>query len=506
MNHIVEQAMNGDKKALGELCRIKAQSIVYLCVQLMGSLQDGEDAAQEVFIQIQKSIGELSSAKAFTVWLRKLVVYTCSGMRRKEMKNKSTQALQEFDELDGIVNEETLEFLPEAYFLDNEWRQELVEIINNLPFGMKSCILLYYYDDMKVSEIAKVLDCSESAVKMQLQRARLKLRFAIEQKHPDIFEIRALLPMSALGGLLRSQEQEIPLAVLKSCLRGAGLAPGVGGAAVAASGSLVRYVGIGLATVALAGGAVAFAASSPSLAAQPPGYPQISDGAPNDGFEDIGSLHSHLVTYPGVPDGSAPQPCQISGQVMMKDTHGAVIPGSGGYAAGFYAEISKDGARLEIQEISDTGSFTLDAPITQEGEYTLTIIPLSSRGAALAEGNASMAVQLTPGDHLQLDTIYVTDTISPVVTVSFYDEAGAHTLVNPTSAKISALDLTAITCQWQLVSVATGETLAEDTGQGWLPDFAQLCTGQPDGTYSLTVLVTDEAGNQATATETFYIT
>lgn len=80
---LVRRSVQGDKDAFERLCRMEAQPIIYYCIKVLGNRQDGEDAAQEVFIQMQQSIHSLKAPEAFVSWVRKLTLNVCGKMRRK---------------------------------------------------------------------------------------------------------------------------------------------------------------------------------------------------------------------------------------------------------------------------------------------------------------------------------------------------------------------------------------------------------------------------------------
>lgn len=55
LNLLVSKAMQGDKESFDKLCEREIKNIIYACTKLMGTRQDGEDAAQEVFINMQRN-------------------------------------------------------------------------------------------------------------------------------------------------------------------------------------------------------------------------------------------------------------------------------------------------------------------------------------------------------------------------------------------------------------------------------------------------------------------
>ncbi|MFV0413345.1 MAG: sigma-70 family RNA polymerase sigma factor [Oscillospiraceae bacterium] len=205
-NTLVAQAIKGDKKAFEELCREQGQHILYMCTKFMGNLHDGEDAAQEVFIRMHQNIGLLKTPEAFVVWQQKLLYSTCMNLRKKRMKNAGDMPIEDFE---AALSAEKLEDLPQAYVEDRDKRQKLLDVIGGLPYGMRTCVLLFYFEDMSYEEIADVVGISSKTVSVQLHRARLKIKMALEKEDESSFKGAPLLPMAALSAVFQYEAADI---------------------------------------------------------------------------------------------------------------------------------------------------------------------------------------------------------------------------------------------------------------------------------------------------------
>ena len=73
----------------------------------------------------------------------------------------------------------------EQAYIQKEWRGEITEAVLTLPLKDREVLLLYYYDQMTVTEIAQFLQCSVSTIKSRLQRAREKLKPKLQR---EVFE------------------------------------------------------------------------------------------------------------------------------------------------------------------------------------------------------------------------------------------------------------------------------------------------------------------------------
>lgn len=533
LNSVVEKAMLGDKRAFEKLCLLKGQDVLYLCNKYMNNRQDSEDAAQEVFIQMQRSLPKLQSAQAFTVWLQRIVLNTCSKMRRKQM-GPTTQTAGE-DAL-AELPATSLEMLPEAYVQNEELKNELLEMITSLPQGMRSCILLYYYEGMKVAEIAEVLDSSEAAVNMQLSRARLKIFTAIKKRTPDAYQ-QTLMPMSMLGVLLRVDAQSvIPAAQVGTCLAGMGIGTGgnlPGKRSMPKVVTLVAVTGV----AALAAALVYLAVSAPAPQAQLPGGasgaevlqmtpPSLiiptgsSAGMPKWEDEALppGEQHPAASQPLSETDMAVPLPPQgdpaplvatpVSGTVQLKDNQGRVIP-AGMLLEGVQLAVT-DGFGRELTRTGlaeDGGYLFAGLAIAQAGAYTVQLhLPPDAPLAATDDNpQGAVALQLTPGQAMDGVAMYVKLSVSPDGSVRFEGGDCDCGHVNPSRAIILDTSVLNATQQWQILRDADGAVLYTGSGGVITAELQELRDQGADGVYTIFFIHTNEAGNRAQIKRDFVI-
>lgn len=244
---LVSKATRGDQSAFVEICRQKGKVILYMCRGMMGNAQDAEDAAQEVFIQLQTSIQKLKSPDAFNVWLNRLVFNTCTNLRCAMLKNDPPKPL---DDVDGQLAETKVELIPQAYIEEADKRQRVAQVIESLPDKYRLSIQMFYYDEMTYAEIAEVLGTTPKAVGGYLDRARQLLKTKLEADDPSDFGSAA--PTVAMGTALHSViAQTIDSSVTEEAVNACIQAAGVGSAILGSSAG--KAVAIGATGVAASG-------------------------------------------------------------------------------------------------------------------------------------------------------------------------------------------------------------------------------------------------------------
>lgn len=497
---LVRQAIQGDKKAVEELCRQETRSIIYLCAKTLGNLQDAEDASQEVLIQMSRDIGALKSAEAYGVWLQKMAMHVCYKQRRREMNNNYTLPIEDYT---GVLEEEDVELLPAEYFEQKDKKQQLLDTVHELPEGMRACILLYYFNGLSASEVADALDMTENAVKVQLHRARCRLKTELGNKRGDVpVKTQGTLPMSCLSALLEEEARAVvPQALVNRCLAAAGLSKaalpsallGLQGALAGLPGVLVA-VGIAGITLASAILAVIFLPGE--------GDPQRLPPIPASVVEDIQSWP--LPAPPqDVPAGSTMLlPAALRGQLQMLDQQGtpleddALLPG---LSVAVEHTTAQGETTLATTTVGPDGQFAMpEVPVPRADTYQLVVrLPCSP----YTQEQAVMEVYLAPGESYNLpQRLTITDEDPPVVGVVFYNAEGGHTVLNPATAEVLVCDATRVTCRWQVLGSA-GTLLHSGEGE----EVNILVLGLSEGSYTLVAETTDAAGNTSQGTQAFYI-
>lgn len=129
-----------------------------LALSILHNTADAEDAVSEAVLKAYEKLDKLRNAEKFKPWIMKILVNQAKTMLHKQKR---------IDLLDDL---EQLELT-----FENQ-RGELWSIVTELDEEFRNVVILFYYEDMTVKEIAKVLRIAEGTVKSRLSRAREKLK------------------------------------------------------------------------------------------------------------------------------------------------------------------------------------------------------------------------------------------------------------------------------------------------------------------------------------------
>ena len=202
---LVQRAIDGDSKALSQLCEEIAKGVLFQMTHILGNQANVEDVSQEVLIRVCENIRNLRSPKAFKVWLGRIII---NEKNRYLAKNSRRGIVLNIDDyLENIVEEKT-SFLPQEYAECDELRATVMEVISRLPMRQREAVMLHYYDGMSVTEVAEAMDITTQSVSKNLSLAREKLRRELQEQPfaSDYVDTMGVLPIGALMASALRQE------------------------------------------------------------------------------------------------------------------------------------------------------------------------------------------------------------------------------------------------------------------------------------------------------------
>lgn len=241
----VEKAKQGDQKAKEVLYTETCQSVYFLARNMVKSDEDAMDIVHDSYICVFQSLDNIKNAAGFKSYLRTTVANRCKNYLKKkkplylsDMTEDSTEL--ELEDTDGVIPGE---------LVGNEDVIECVRrVVESLPEEQRMCVILRYYDEMSLQEIADTLEVSLGTVKSRLSRASKKMRDEIERlEKEENKKFRCIIPFFWLRAGLEGMENEtdVPKA-LEVKLFGKSIKRGVS--------KMARNIIVAAAALAIAGG------------------------------------------------------------------------------------------------------------------------------------------------------------------------------------------------------------------------------------------------------------
>lgn len=162
----VSRVLRGEREAFALLVREYQGLILRICRGLLNNPEDAEDAAQEVFYRAFRALGSFRLDRRFTPWIAAIAVNTAKSYYRSRGRRTSKLAAVEPDSL------------PSGDCVEGEGeRRVMVEAVRSaverLPEKLREVVVLYYLEELDVSDVAEALQIGRENVKSRLHRARV---------------------------------------------------------------------------------------------------------------------------------------------------------------------------------------------------------------------------------------------------------------------------------------------------------------------------------------------
>lgn len=166
---LVNASKNGNSNAFSKLIKLYEKDLYRVAKGILKNDDDALDCIQDTILNAYKGIKKLSKDEYFKTWLIKILINCCNDLIRS--REKLCTYIDYSNKEDNNINLERLQIDEAMEKLDEEMR---------LP------VILYYFEDMSISDIANSLKIPEGTVKSRLSRARSKLKELIDYSGKEI--------------------------------------------------------------------------------------------------------------------------------------------------------------------------------------------------------------------------------------------------------------------------------------------------------------------------------
>ena len=172
---LIARCRAGDERAFAELVDAYKNLVFALITRTMGNAARTEDLAQEVFIKVHRGLAYFRGDAKLSTWIYRIVHNVCSDERRK--------GTPEVGILDEDDEEGRARFTPaseDRQFAQLEIRDQLDRALAQLPDRSRELVAAYYFGERQYEELAVMMNIPLGTVKIQLHRAKRRLREIME--------------------------------------------------------------------------------------------------------------------------------------------------------------------------------------------------------------------------------------------------------------------------------------------------------------------------------------
>lgn len=174
---ILRECIKDNRKAQKLLYEKYAPVLLGICIRFTRNRDEAEDILQEGFVKIFLNIGNFKSKSSLMSWMRRIVINTAITMYHRNMKHQHHYDVEDFrDRNVGEIENGETEFT----------REELTNVIKELPAGYRMVFNLYAVEGYKHKEIAKKLEIDINTSKSQYSRAKKLIQFKLAELKKEL--------------------------------------------------------------------------------------------------------------------------------------------------------------------------------------------------------------------------------------------------------------------------------------------------------------------------------
>lgn len=175
IKELIDGCTKWHKKAQNELYDKYAPRLYAVCLRYIVNRNDAQDILQEAMMKIFKNINTFtySDEIGFYAWINKITVNTALNHIRKNVKDKLTSDILNFE--NEFLDDNDADFSIYDDMIENIGSQRLLNIIQELPDGYRTVFNLYVVENYTHKEISEQLDITVNTSKTQLHKARKML-------------------------------------------------------------------------------------------------------------------------------------------------------------------------------------------------------------------------------------------------------------------------------------------------------------------------------------------
>ncbi len=166
----IDKVLAGDSSAFAVLVERHKNNVFNICVKILRNKEEAEEVAQDTFLQVYEKLNSFKKEAKFSTWLFRIAFNKSISQQRKnkakplDMEAYFYETYTEDEWIDSLNLEST-----------EERERKLKCTIAKLEPEQQLLLQLYYDKDMSVSEVAKIMNLTESNVKVKIHRARQRL-------------------------------------------------------------------------------------------------------------------------------------------------------------------------------------------------------------------------------------------------------------------------------------------------------------------------------------------
>jgi RNA polymerase sigma-70 factor (ECF subfamily) len=187
LRDVIARAKEGDTKAIDQLLKSQRQRSMATALRVLHNPDDAEDAVQDAFLKIWRSLPSFEGRSSFQTWVHRIVINASLDLMRKQAARPEISERSERGE-DVDVSEPAHDVTPESELGNREIERLVHRAVATLPEVHRQVLELREFEECSYQEIAEIIQCPIGTVMSRLHHARGRLA---EDMRPPLAEALA---------------------------------------------------------------------------------------------------------------------------------------------------------------------------------------------------------------------------------------------------------------------------------------------------------------------------
>ena len=176
---LVTKAQQGDQDALNDLFNALYNDVYYFALKTVKDDQIACDITQETFVEIINTLDKLQEPAAFVKWMKQITYHQCTRYFKKK-KDVIVDEDEEGNTIFDTLAEENSEFIPDEALDKDEFKKTIMSMIDELSEEQRAALMMFYYDELSIKQIAEIQGTNENTVKSRLNYAKKGIKKSVE--------------------------------------------------------------------------------------------------------------------------------------------------------------------------------------------------------------------------------------------------------------------------------------------------------------------------------------
>jgi RNA polymerase sigma-70 factor (ECF subfamily) len=168
--YYIDQTLNGNVNAFAFLVERYKHMVYTLVIRIVKDKEDAEEIAQDVFVKSYQKLNGFKGDSKFSTWLYKIAYYASLDALRRNRKQIRIENIEQLHDGDMESVQDALDYLH-----DEERKKVIRNALLKLNEVERTIMTLYYFEEISLKEISKIVNLTADNVKIKLFRSRKKL-------------------------------------------------------------------------------------------------------------------------------------------------------------------------------------------------------------------------------------------------------------------------------------------------------------------------------------------